>query len=338
MSGARSGALDDRDRCPVAAGRPCGAGDRAPQPGLRARFAPVLNAAAAHVIATARRADLPDRPAKKCRSRIETLAGYITEPGHPQDLKLASRHSRIDVPVNNTGTYDDGPTEQQSLDDLRQVTQVKPPHRCTILNNHSKSTLYGHDGVRGDAVGPVRVRAHVPQSRPRSRRRAIANRVRTVCAHSAGVQNGPFGRGTSSHIADPIAEQNGGDARVSDEQAKSQKVTLSWAPLRPDRIVHVDAEGQRGGRFAQRTVTGGLALVVGTSRRRVAHQGRVPGPAASAGSPRGWLMPSPRSLDAEGWPPSVGRRRRALGRGRGCRRCCCRRAGIPGCRRPGNWC
>jgi hypothetical protein len=35
---------------------------------------------------------------------------------------------------------------------------------------------------------------------------------------------------------------------------------------------------------------------------------------------------------------SVGQRRRALGRGRGCRRCCCRRAGIPGYRRRGSWC
>jgi hypothetical protein len=33
------------------------------------------------------------------------------------------------------------------------------------------------------------------------------------CAHSAGVQNDPFGRGTNSHIAHPIAEQSGGSAR-----------------------------------------------------------------------------------------------------------------------------
>jgi len=64
--------------------------------------------------------------------------------------------------------------------------------------------------------------------------------------------------------------------------------------MRPDRVVRLDAEGQRAGRFAQRTVTGVRALVLGTSRRQVARQGRIPGPSASAGSPRGWLMPSPR--------------------------------------------
>jgi hypothetical protein len=71
--------------------------------------------------------------------------------------------------------------------------------------------------------------------------------------------------------------QNGCSARVSYEQAKSQKVTLSWARMQSDRVVCLAAVGRCVGRFAQRTVTGGRALVLGTSRRQVAHQGRVPG-------------------------------------------------------------
>jgi hypothetical protein len=62
------------------------------------------------------------------------------------------RHRRIDVLVNNTSIGDDGPIEQQSLDDLRQGIQVKPPHRCTIVNNHCRSTVYGHQAIRTRAV------------------------------------------------------------------------------------------------------------------------------------------------------------------------------------------
>lgn len=46
----------------------------------------------------------------------------------------------------------------------------------------------------------------------------------------------------------------------------------------------------------------------------------------------------PGGLDGERGPPTVAQRRQALVRGRGCRRCCCRRAGIPGYRRRGSWC
>jgi hypothetical protein len=67
------------------------------------------------------------------------------------------------------------------------------------------------------AVGPLLVRAHVPQSRSRSRRRAVANRIRRVLrafsgrtGHgipTRGVPNDPFGHSTSSHIADRTADQ-----------------------------------------------------------------------------------------------------------------------------------
>jgi hypothetical protein len=51
--------------------------------------------------------------------------------------------------------------------------------------------------------------------------------------------------------------------------------------MRPDRVVHLDAEGQRALRFAQRTVTGVRALVLGTSRAR-SHTG---GPGSRTCSP-----------------------------------------------------
>jgi len=93
--------------------------------GLGARFARVLHQAGAHVLATARRADLLDQLARECGERIDVLAGDITDASHRQALagRLASR-GRLDVLVNNAGICDDGLIEQQSLDELRAVIEV----------------------------------------------------------------------------------------------------------------------------------------------------------------------------------------------------------------------
>jgi hypothetical protein len=45
----------------------------------------------------------------------------------------------------------------------------------------------------------------------------------------------------------PRADQIGGSARVGRERAGSQKVTSSWASMRPDRVAQLAAEGQRAG-------------------------------------------------------------------------------------------
>ena len=93
--------------------------------GLGARFAQVLHAAGAHVIATARRADRLQELAQDCGSRVETLAGDFAEPRHRLRVaELVRGHGRLDVLVNNAGICDDGPLEDQSLDNLRQVVEV----------------------------------------------------------------------------------------------------------------------------------------------------------------------------------------------------------------------
>jgi len=88
--------------------------------GLGARFARVLHQAGAHVLVTARRVGLLDQLARECGERIEVMPGDITYASHRQALagRLAA-HGRLDVLVNN-----DGPLEQQSLDELRQVIEV----------------------------------------------------------------------------------------------------------------------------------------------------------------------------------------------------------------------
>jgi len=93
--------------------------------GLGARFARVLHEAGAHVLVTARRADLLDQLARECGERIEALPGDITDASHRQALagRLASC-GRLDVLVNNAGICDDGLLEQQSLEELRGVIEV----------------------------------------------------------------------------------------------------------------------------------------------------------------------------------------------------------------------
>ena len=93
--------------------------------GLGARFARVLHAAGAQVIATARRADRLEELAQHCGNRIQTIAGDITDPHHRQAVVEVLRpYGQLDVLVNNAAICDDGPLEQQALDDLRRVVEV----------------------------------------------------------------------------------------------------------------------------------------------------------------------------------------------------------------------
>jgi NAD(P)-dependent dehydrogenase (short-subunit alcohol dehydrogenase family) len=93
--------------------------------GLGARFARVLHQAGANVLVTARRGDRLDELASECGERIDTMTGDITDPRHRQALaERLQSHGRLDVLVNNAGISDEGPIEEQSLDEIRQVIEV----------------------------------------------------------------------------------------------------------------------------------------------------------------------------------------------------------------------
>jgi NAD(P)-dependent dehydrogenase (short-subunit alcohol dehydrogenase family) len=93
--------------------------------GLGARFVRVLHTAGAHVIATARRADLLEELVQECGGSIQTVAGDIADPNHRQAvIEMLRPHGRLDVLVNNAGICDGGPLQEQALDDLRRVVEV----------------------------------------------------------------------------------------------------------------------------------------------------------------------------------------------------------------------
>jgi NAD(P)-dependent dehydrogenase (short-subunit alcohol dehydrogenase family) len=94
--------------------------------GLGARFAQVLAAAGAHVVATARRHDDLRVVCETCGGRATAVAGDLTDPDHRRSLiaLIDERFGRLDILVNNAGRCDDGPLEHQTLDELTEVIDL----------------------------------------------------------------------------------------------------------------------------------------------------------------------------------------------------------------------
>jgi NAD(P)-dependent dehydrogenase (short-subunit alcohol dehydrogenase family) len=94
--------------------------------GLGARFAQVLAAAGAHVVATARRQDDLSALCETCDGRAEAVAGDLTHPDHRRSVVdlIDQRFGRLDILVNNAGRCDDGLLENQTLDELRAVIDL----------------------------------------------------------------------------------------------------------------------------------------------------------------------------------------------------------------------
>ena len=93
--------------------------------GLGGRFARVLHRAGAYVVVTARRADRLEQLASECGNGVEAVVGDITD-AHLRStlIERLQAQGRLDVLVNNAGICDDGPIEDQSLDDLLRVVDV----------------------------------------------------------------------------------------------------------------------------------------------------------------------------------------------------------------------
>jgi NAD(P)-dependent dehydrogenase (short-subunit alcohol dehydrogenase family) len=93
--------------------------------GLGARFARVLHDAGAHVVATARRADRLGELTAQSDDRFETMDGDITDAEHRRAVvERLDALGGLHVLVNNAGVCDDGPIEEQTLDELLRVVDV----------------------------------------------------------------------------------------------------------------------------------------------------------------------------------------------------------------------
>jgi NAD(P)-dependent dehydrogenase (short-subunit alcohol dehydrogenase family) len=135
--------------------------------GLGERFVRVLHEAGAHVIATARRAELLDELARDFDGRIETIEADIAEAD--QRLAIVERvrpHGRLDVLVNNAGICDEGQLEDQSLEELLRVVEVNLVsvldlcrltagllRAATAASVINVASMYGVVGSRGPMAG-----------------------------------------------------------------------------------------------------------------------------------------------------------------------------------------
>lgn len=77
-------------------------------------------------MATARRSERLVGLAADRGERIEAVAGDIALPDFREALVrgIGDGHGKLDILVNNAGTNDDGPIEDESLDELRRVVDV----------------------------------------------------------------------------------------------------------------------------------------------------------------------------------------------------------------------
>lgn len=134
--------------------------------GLGARFANVLRTAGADVVVTARRSSQLESFATSIGATA--LAGDITSADHRQQLAslIGEQFGRLDVLVNNAGTCDDGPLEEQTLAELTQVIDVNLVavlDLCRVLapllfeSGHASviniSSIYGIVGSREPMAG-----------------------------------------------------------------------------------------------------------------------------------------------------------------------------------------
>ena len=85
----------------------------------------MLREAGADVVVTARRADRLEQLVGELGAIA--VAGDIASAAHRQAVAatVADRFGRLDILINNAGVCDDGPLEDQSLDELNTVVKVE---------------------------------------------------------------------------------------------------------------------------------------------------------------------------------------------------------------------
>jgi NAD(P)-dependent dehydrogenase (short-subunit alcohol dehydrogenase family) len=117
--------------------------------GLGARFARVLDGAGAHVLLAARRLDRLESLATELTDAV-TLRCDVADPNAPAELVDAAldRWGRVDVLVNNAGTYENVPALDEPVDRFREVLEVNLVAPFALAQRAARSMVESeHGGV-----------------------------------------------------------------------------------------------------------------------------------------------------------------------------------------------
>ena len=147
--------------------------------GIGLQCAHALYTEGADVVLTARRSDLLAAACDALGDRASFLAGDITDPRHRSDLLkyVQQRHGRLDVLVNNAGACDDGPLEEQSLDDLTSVIELNLTANLDLCRLAAPMLFDSHEGsVDEPHAPPCRTVGRTRRPRQRAGTWLLSNR------------------------------------------------------------------------------------------------------------------------------------------------------------------
>jgi NAD(P)-dependent dehydrogenase (short-subunit alcohol dehydrogenase family) len=155
--------------------------------GLGARFARVLDAAGAKVVLVARRQERLDQLAGELQNQALPIAQDLSElenVGAVVDRAL-EHYGRVDVLVNNAGTVDVHPAEEEPLEEFRRVIDVNLVAPFALSQHAARAMLNGGGGGAivnvASVLGLVGV-GQIPQAGYAASKGGIVNLTRELSA------------------------------------------------------------------------------------------------------------------------------------------------------------
>jgi NAD(P)-dependent dehydrogenase (short-subunit alcohol dehydrogenase family) len=156
--------------------------------GIGARFAEVLHAAGATVIAVARREDRLQTLADECDGIIPLAADLATAPAREELVaRVLEEHGKVDVLVNNAGIGFPWPAEDESLEHWSSVIEINQTavfHLCQLCG---RSMLERGSGVIVNVASILGLVAsgQIPQISYTASKGAVVNMTRELAVQWA---------------------------------------------------------------------------------------------------------------------------------------------------------